>query len=258
MSIKIIGLTGRTKNWRIAGAGKTTVAVEIQRLTGAMVYGLADPIYNMIKAGFGIDGRSPEWQDRERKIAHIEWLSTGICRDISLRYLLDTIGTDWGREKVCRDLWMIVAERFLKPKQSDRLIVIHDVRFKDEAEWLESIGGVLIHVIRPDYESLDENQDHASNQALLPRDGDYFLINTGSVDQLKKSAGNLINTIFTRTPSDLPVYDVCQNCNRETPMFLETRDGKEFGVYRCPMHGDVVPMRSAVVNPGDPVDLSAA
>ena len=41
-------------------------------------------------------------------------------------------------------------------------------------------------------------------------------------------------------------------------MFLETRDGKAFEVYRCPMHGDVVPMRSAIVNPGDPVDLSAA
>ena len=64
--------------------------------------------------------------------------------------------------------------------------------------------------------------------------------------------------IGTQQPSDLPVYDVCPECKRETPMFLETRDGKVFEVYRCPMHGYVVPMRSAIVNPGNPVDLSAA
>ncbi len=55
-------------------------------------------------------------------------------------------------------------------------------------------------------------------------------------------------------PAGRPVYDVCPNCKRETPMFIETRDGRAFDVYRCPMHGDVVPMRSAVVNQGDPVD----
>lgn len=65
-------------------------------------------------------------------------------------------------------------------------------------------------------------------------------------------------TMVMQQPSDLPAYDVCPHCKRETPMFLETRDGKAFEVYRCPMHGDVVPMRSAVMNPGDPVDLSAA
>lgn len=65
-------------------------------------------------------------------------------------------------------------------------------------------------------------------------------------------------TIAMQHPSAPPVYDVCPECKRETPMFLETMDGKSFEVYRCPMHGDVVPMRSAVMNPGDPVDLSAA
>lgn len=57
-------------------------------------------------------------------------------------------------------------------------------------------------------------------------------------------------------PSDIPAYDVCPHCKRETPMFLETRDGKAHEVYRCPMHGDVVPMRSAVMNPGEPIDWS--
>lgn len=70
--------------------------------------------------------------------------------------------------------------------------------------------------------------------------------------------GRFSLTMAMQQPSDLPAYDVCPHCKRETPMFLEARDGKAFEVYRCPMHGDVVPMRSAVMNPGDPVDLSAA
>ena len=68
--------------------------------------------------------------------------------------------------------------------------------------------------------------------------------------------GRFSASMAMQQPSALPVYDVCPHCKRETPMFLETRDGKAHEVYRCPMHGDVVPMRSAVINPGEPIDWS--
>ena len=70
--------------------------------------------------------------------------------------------------------------------------------------------------------------------------------------------GRFSASMAMQQPSGLPAYDVCPECRQGTPMFLEARDGKAFEGYRCPMHGDVVPMRSAIVNPGDPVDLSAA
>lgn len=70
--------------------------------------------------------------------------------------------------------------------------------------------------------------------------------------------GRFSASMAMQQPSGLPAYDVCPHCKRETPMFLETRDGKAFEVYRCPMHGDVVSMRSAVVNHGEAVDWSAA
>lgn len=45
--------------------------------------------------------------------------------------------------------------------------------------------------------------------------------------------GRFAASMVMQQPSDLPVYDVCPECKRETPMFLETRDGKAFEVYRC-------------------------
>lgn len=199
MSIKIIGLTGRTKTGGIAGAGKTTVALEIQRITKAVIYGFSDPIYNMIKTGFGIDGRSPEWQDRERKIAPIEWLSThvpyGICRDVSLRYLLEKLGTEWGREQICDDVWIRVAEQFVKQQQPGIPIVIHDVRFKNEAEWIKSIGGVVVSVIRDDYEIIDADNNHASNKYLPMSLIDYSLLNDRDIDWLRWIAYSLIKDI---------------------------------------------------------------
>lgn len=42
--------------------------------------------------------------------------------------------------------------------------------------------------------------------------------------------------------------DVCPTCKRETEVFLVFCDGHTVEVHRCSDHGDVVPMRSAIVN----------
>lgn len=201
MKTKVIGITGRAKNRSIAGCGKTTVALEIQRITGAVIYGLADPIYEMIKVGLGIDGRSDEWQCRDKKNAPIEWLSTheefGICKQPSLRTLLETLGTEWGRDIVCRDVWTRLATRFISQQKKDQLVLIPDIRFNDESEWLESIGGVLVHVIRPDYEPMDATVSHKSNQVLPIRECDFVINNTGTICDLFIEVKNLLSRIDT-------------------------------------------------------------
>lgn len=177
----LIGLTGRTGSNEIAGCGKDTVAEIICRYVSIQSYGFADPIYDMVKAGFGIDGRSKEWQDRSKKSAPIEWLS--VEHDVSLRYLLETLGTEWGREMVCEDLWSRIAEkRYL---ESEMGLVIRDVRFSNEVDWLDRLGGTLIHILRPNHFNPEADPNHPSNQPLPIRDFDKTIMNNGGLDVLR-------------------------------------------------------------------------
>lgn len=177
----LIGLTGRTGSNEIAGCGKDTVAEIMCRYLAIQSYGFADPIYDMVKAGFGIDGKSKEWQDRSKKSAPIDWLSVG--KDVSLRYLLETLGTEWGRDMVCSDLWTRIAEK--RYYESEGGMIIRDVRFANEADWLDRLGGTLVHIIRPNHFNPEANPDHPSNIPLPIREYDKVVMNDCDLDTLK-------------------------------------------------------------------------
>lgn len=53
-----------------------------------------------------------------------------------------------------------------------------------------------------------------------------------------------------RDPASLVGRDVCPHCKQPTDVFLVSCDGHVVESHRCVWHGDVVPMRSHVVNPG--------
>lgn len=177
----LIGLTGRTGSNEIAGCGKDTVADIISRYFNISRYGFADPIYEMVKAGFGIDGRSKEWQDREKKSSTIPWLSEN--RPVSLRYLLETLGTEWGREMVCKDLWTRIAEK--RYNESEAGMIIRDVRFPNEVDWLDRLGGTLIHILRPNHFNPEANPNHPSNRPLSIRSFDKVINNDSGLDALR-------------------------------------------------------------------------
>lgn len=186
----LIGITGRTGNDGIAGCGKDTVAEMISNQVGIPIYGFADPIYDMVKSGFGIDGKDEFWSSRKQKESSILWLSKD--RDVSLRYLLETLGTEWGRNMVCSDLWTAIARR--RYEQSERGLIIKDVRFGNEVEWLKVWDGVLIHVIRPNYFS-EATKGHPSNIPLSIGENDLVVINDDSLEVLQERVLKVLEKI---------------------------------------------------------------
>lgn len=179
---RLIGLTGRTGTNTIAGCGKDTVAAMIALRTGYAIYGFADPLYQMVKAGFGIDGKSDEFQDRLAKAGPIPWLSTE-DHPVSLRYLLETLGTEWGRTLIQSDVWLRLASKFVRECSTG--VIIKDVRFPNEMEWLESEGGILIHIIRPNYFAPDATEGHPSNVPLPIRNHHKVIMNDFDIDTLR-------------------------------------------------------------------------
>ena len=168
MSKNLIGLVGRART------GKDTAGGWISCRHGLRTRSFADPIKMMLMWTFG-DRFSRG--DREQPI---DWLGK------SPRQLMQTLGTEWGRDLVHPDLWVLVAkqewERLLAEGGSeDTGMVFTDVRFRNEAEWVLREGGTLIHIVRPDAELVNA---HASEQADLSDLCDYRIENTGTIEDL--------------------------------------------------------------------------
>ncbi len=75
-----------------------------------------------------------------------------------LRPVLQWYGTEFRRNNFGNDYWIKRVEQDIAAIKSPALIYITDVRFRNEAEYIRSKGGLLIKVERP---CLSENS-HAS------------------------------------------------------------------------------------------------
>lgn len=144
------------------GTGKTTLAKTLVHIHGFVRMSFADPIYDMILAGFGIDGRV---MTTDQKEATIEWLG------VSLRYLMQTLGTEWGRNTICQDIWIRIMQRKLDvAKKSGYNVVIDDARFPNEVEMVQAEGGIVFETrrySRPVEPPTPENTDlHSSEKGI--------------------------------------------------------------------------------------------
>ena len=97
-----------------------------------------------------------------------------------VRHLLQTIGTDWGREMINTDIWVISA--FFRINSDNT--VITDVRFPNEAKAIRERGGIVIRLERDMDRSGPEHQ-HLSETALDGWDFDYVIDNNGSLEDLR-------------------------------------------------------------------------
>lgn len=165
----VIGFAGRKR------AGKSTAAEHLANL-GFLKLSFADPIREMV--AFLLRSLNYEFS--------LDWLfNAGKETAVhpvgrSTRYLMQTLGTEWGRELINPRLWVMVAQsRIDALSQSDPCLslVFDDVRFEDEAAMIRDMGGVIVHVDRGG----GEVDYHASEVGIDQRDSDYFIDNDKDV-----------------------------------------------------------------------------
>ena len=189
----LIGLAG------VARSGKDTAADVLAGELGLYRYAFADPIKRMLEQVFGDNFVSG---NRER----IDPIS---C--VSYRTLMQTLGTEWGRA-VHPCLWTRVAKdkwEWVKTSSGDHYnlggerlglgkpfhgMVISDVRFDNEAEWIRSEGGIIVHVERDDTEQVGV-AGHASEAGLTKIHGDLVLENNSTLAAYSEAIDYLIALI---------------------------------------------------------------
>lgn len=166
--LPLLGLTGP------AGCGKSTVAGMIE---GAVVIQLADPLYAALALMLGVDEAILRHRGaKERPLPGF---------DRSPRQLLQTLGTDWGRAFVGADVWLRMAGRRIDALHAAgaTTVVLADVRFENEAEWIRNRGGEVWRVER---EPAAAAAAHASEAGIPDALINRTIDNTGTPENTRQ------------------------------------------------------------------------
>jgi hypothetical protein len=139
----------------------------------------ADRLYQCISTITGLP--VSRLQDRAVKEAVIPWLGK------SPRQLLQSLGTEWGRDGVHPEIWIRITLERIRPELAAGLsCVITDVRFDNEAQAIIDAGGEVWRVARPGWRCLDAAAASHSSEAGV---GDHLVArtidNSGTLDDLR-------------------------------------------------------------------------
>jgi hypothetical protein len=176
MKPRLIGITGK------AGSGKDTIGEYLDEMYCYRRISFAQPIRNGVSAMLELSSECFQHPLKEQVLANI---------GKSPRQLLQTLGTEWGRNLVHPDLWLILAKESIERAWADGFgVAITDVRFENEAAMVRDLGGTVWHVFRssagtPHRHTSEVGVDH---DPLTDRTID----NNGSLDDLYVSIDKLM------------------------------------------------------------------
>lgn len=168
----IIGLTGKARS------GKDTAAAQLVK-GGFEHYWFSKPMKDACRSIFG-------WSDDELYGDLKEVVDKRF--GISPRVALQTLGTEWGRDCINKDLWINIAK--LKMQASEN-IVISDCRFDNEAEAILSMGGVVVEIVRGD--AINVNA-HSSEAGISKSLVSFVIENNGTIEDFN----NVVDYIFLK------------------------------------------------------------
>ncbi|HAR43493.1 MAG TPA: hypothetical protein DCS07_12815 [Bdellovibrionales bacterium] len=208
--MRIIGLAGK------AGTGKTTFAKHAISVFGGTKIALGDAVKE--EAAEFLDSCLVAYeqqhlygtQDDKAEIFSVlvgDWLQTdyrlrkilnpytefdGNSVSMSYRQLLQLWGTEYRRAQK-ESYWADKGKE--KILATEGLIFVDDIRFPDEAEMIQDLGGVLIRIERPGGPFIS-TPDHPSETSL---DGcnmfNWTLFNGGSLDEFKAEVEKLMRWV---------------------------------------------------------------
>lgn len=158
----VIGFTG------FARSGKDTAATYFLGQENYVKYSFAYPIKEMLRIGFGLTESELEGGNKEEPL-------TRLGLDKSPRQLMQTMGTEWGRVMIDSEVWLKLAQRNWELlRDNGKNMIITDVRFENEAQWVKSIGGIITKVTREGVKAA--NQDEHVQSALIEKHVDLHIM----------------------------------------------------------------------------------
>lgn len=180
----IVGFTG------LAGSGKDTAGAVLTSRLGFTRFAFADPVKAALSAMFYWPPE--QWSDRKWKESNFPG------KDYSPRFLAQTLGTEWGRRTVDNNFWIDITESRIRSLGAQR-VVITDVRFDNEARWIQRLGGWVIEIARPGAPAVN---NHVSEEGVNPALIDFTLLNHGPKENFE---AQIEREVFMKLPKDFAV-----------------------------------------------------
>lgn len=169
--LKPIGITGAI------AAGKDTLAdMLVAHESGLYTkYSLAAPMKEIAHNIFGFT--------KAQLTDHALKETTDEFWNITPRRFLQIMGTDMFRDVFRDDVWLKLAEKHMQNTPTQH-VVIPDIRFENEAQFIKDLGGTLVHIIRPGHEAPVEACKHSSEQGIDSKYIDYTIKNDSDIASL--------------------------------------------------------------------------
>lgn len=158
---RLVGITGKARS------GKDTAANFLCTRHGYSKYSLAAPIKRGIEAMF--DLTSAIWS-KEAKENPLD-----VACHASPRQLAQTLGTEWGRETISDNIWINLMERHWNYMNefNEYSMVVPDIRFDNEADWITNHGGVVVRIDR----TVGDVRQHVSEAGVEEACIDFVITN---------------------------------------------------------------------------------
>jgi hypothetical protein len=202
----LVGIAGK------AGSGKDTVAGFIyETYDNVFSEHFADPLKAAASIAWGVPEES--FHDQEKKTEVLEFWNDYDPLNVP-RKIAQYFGTEMFRNLVGPNFWVRRLEgrltnQLLLPNEGayvkGNCVLIPDVRFQNEVDWLYSNGGALIHLTRPETSDIVGIQNHQSESGItnfVGKAGDryYEVINNSTLDSLKETTLGIFQSILNFHP----------------------------------------------------------
>jgi len=177
----IIGLVG------YIGSGKGTVGDILVRDHQYTKFAFADALKDAVSQIFLwprglLEGDSNASRTFREKID--PWWSHKFGYEVTPRLILQRMGTEACRHGIADNIWIAALEKRIQGYEN---VVISDVRFPNEIDFVRSAGGVIIRVKRGEDPTPEKLATlHVSETAWNSYEPDYTVTNDGTIDELKE------------------------------------------------------------------------
>lgn len=200
----IIGLVG------FISSGKGTVG-DLLESKGFYKDSFATPLKDACSVMFGwprelLEGDtevSRSWREQQDSF----W-SEKFGYDFSPRLALQLMGTEAGRDVFHKDIWVIS----LLNRSKNKDVVVTDVRFKNEIEYIQNNGGIVVRIKRgedPEWvdsltkintqdkriEYMEKFSIHQSEWDWVGCDFNYEIANNGTIEELGNRVDSVLHSI---------------------------------------------------------------
>lgn len=171
---RLIAFTG------LAGSGKTTAAnALLYDAKGWERVKFATPLKAMLRAFYDACGLDP-FQIEDRIEGTMKEMADPALCGRTPRHAMQTLGTEWGRDRIAADLWVQAWQSKTKQLLDEGVnVVCDDCRYPNEAKAVRALGGKVVRIIgRGGIAS-----KHESEKPLPP---DFQVENQGDIDIFRK------------------------------------------------------------------------